>query len=515
MNYNIIYDKNVDINQLRTDLEQSGATVISVLDSIGVINITTTNTNFSVVNGVILYEEEIELNTIPCADIWHLQRINVQKLPLRPLYLPKNNGEGTVIYLVDSGVDTTHTEISSANIVNLWSYNGDFSDPSGHGTSMASVMVGSTLGVVKNAQLKIVKIPYGAVVTNTTLLEAFDSVLNNHLLTPTVVKVVNCSWIIAKSQVLDTKIAELQANGLVVVCAAGNSISNADNYSPVGLDTVIGVGASDVYDRVIGWGTGMGSNWGTEVDITAPGIEVSCAGPNNSIIELSGTSLSAAITSGVVAQYITNYPEKTALQIQETILDRAVTDILFRNEAIYGTTPNKLLQCLYFDGIFIQPNHLEQTDIIYVQKGTSVDFQLSFVSPPVSRISIDQFTTGKVIRVAPDWVSLNTETNTITFSPSVNVETKKYLVYVEALNADNIQVTYTRFIVHVYETSPTEIVEGTSPEYYTVNTTTNTLVLSVGYCSSGTCPPGTCTGTATKTSAGCVCQNYSGPCNST
>ena len=512
MNYNIIYDKNVDINQLRTDLEQSGATILSVFDNLGVINISSTNTDFSSVSGVVSYEEEIVLDTILCSSTWHLQRINTQQLPLKPLYLPKNNGEGVTVYLVDSGVDTTHSELSSSNIINLWSYDGSFGDPQGHGTSMASLIVGNTLGSAKQAQLKVVKIPYGAGVTNTTLLQAFDAVLTDHLLTPTAVKVVNCSWIVAKSQVLDTKIAELQNSGLVVVAAAGNLIANADNYSPVGLDTVLGVGASDAYDRVISWATNVGSNWGQEVDLTAPGIDVSCAGPNNTIIEMSGTSLSSAITSGVVAQYINNSPEKTAQQIQETVTNSTVNDLLFRNETVYGTTPNRLLQCIYFEDLFIQPNLLEGTDIIHVQKGTSVNFTVSYVSPPIAKLNINQFNTGRITRVAPDWVSFNDETNVITFSPPIGMDTKKYWIFVEALNEDNIQVTYIRFTVYVYDTSPTEIAEEEKPEYYTVNIDTNTVILSIGYCFNGSCPPGTCFGTATKSFSYCGCSG--GFCNS-
>jgi hypothetical protein len=64
----------------------------------------------------------------------------------------------------------------------------------------------------------------------------------------------------------------------------------------------------------------------------------------------------------------------------------------------------------------------------------------------------------------------------------------------------------------VYDTSPTEIAEEEKPEYYTVNTDTNTVILSVGYCSNGTCPPGTCFGTATKSFAYCGCSG--GFCNS-
>ena len=516
MNYNVIYNKNVDLATLRAGLEQTGATIISVLENLGVITLSSENEDFVSVAGVISYEQEVTVTTTPCS-YWHLQRISVQQLPLRPLYLPKNNGANTTIYLVDFGIDATHPEFVGSNISNLWSYNNDFSDPLGHGTSMASVIVGQTLGASKEANLKVVKIPYGAGVTNTTLLQAFDAILSDHMLTPNVVKVVNCSWTIEKSQVLDTKIAELKSNGLIVVAAAGNTMQAADNYSPVGLDTVIGVGACDAYDRVIGWGSGLGSNYGPEVDITAPGIDVSCAKSDGSIGTESGTSLASAITSGVIAQYIVEYPEKTAAEIQTEVLERAMPDLLFRNETIYQTTPNKLLQCVFWTGIFMQPNYTEESDKIYVPKGTTKDFTIiTASSAPIARLSIEEFSTGRTTRVAPDWVSLNTETNVITFAPPSDLPSKKYMVYVEALTEDNVQVAYCRFIVHVYETSPAELSESDLPEYYTRNTTTNTVTPALGYCYQGTCPS-PCGGLqATKSLAYCSCVSYwNGPCAST
>lgn len=411
-------------------------------------------------------------------------------------------------------MDSAHPELSNSNIVNLWSYNQDFSDPLGHGTSMASVIVGSTLGVVPDAELKSVKIPYGSGVTNTTLLEAFDAILEDHLLTPSVVKVVNCSWVISKSEVLDTKILELQNNGLVVVAAAGNTISAADDFSPVGLNTVIGVAACDAYDRVVNWGTGVGSNWGPEVDITAPGIEVYCAKADGTVDTSSGTSLAAAITSGVVCQFIVENVSMTANEIQQAVINHGSDDLLFRNETIYNTTPNKLLQGIFFGGLFLQPNITDGTEKIFVSKGSSVDFNIAIANNVISRLSIEEFYTGRVLRLPPSWVSLNTTTNVITFAPTAETETKKYLVYVEGLSSDGIQVGFCRFIVHVYDESPEELAEDDKPEYYTRNSSTNTVVPAIGYCYEGSCPY-PCGGLyATKSQAYCGCSWTYGSCNS-
>ena len=155
MNYNIIYDKATNLDSLKASIEATGAIINVVFEHLSVINLTSSNTDFSNVSGVISFEIEQNMTMTPCTD-WHRRRINTPTLPIRNFYLPRNTGSGSVIYLVDFGVDSAHPELSNSNIVNLWSYNQDFSDPLGHGTSMASVIVGSTLGVVPDAELKSV-----------------------------------------------------------------------------------------------------------------------------------------------------------------------------------------------------------------------------------------------------------------------------------------------------------------------------------------------------------------------
>jgi len=272
---------------------------------------------------------------------WHRRRITNSTQE----YNPSNEGEGTVIYLMDSGVDTSHPELLNADITNFYSHDGTWGDtegPPGHGTALASVILGNTVGVSPKVTLKIVKVPLGAGTPVNLLLDAFNAILTDN---STSIKVINCSWLVPRNELLNAKMLELQANGFIVVAAAGNSMTRADHWSPVGLDGVLGVAASDVYDQVTSWNNGMnGSNWGPEVDITAPGINVLLAAPGGTLQLASGTSIAAAITSAVIAQYINRFPEKTGNDIQNLIITHALSNALFRDEIVYNTTPNLLLQ---------------------------------------------------------------------------------------------------------------------------------------------------------------------------
>jgi subtilisin family serine protease len=489
--YNIIYDKTIEVNLLISELTDMGATSISHLESLNVLVASfNQETNLSAVSGISLIEIDANVSIEPSAEFWHKLRVVSESLPMRETYTPKNKGLGTTVYLVDSGVDTAHEELTGASIHNLYSYDNTFTDTLGHGTQLATLIVGSTLGVTTQSTLKVVKIPFLAEISVSTLLTAFNAILADHLQTPTIVKVVNCSWIISKNQLLDQKISELQENNLVVVAAAGNNASAADNYSPVGLNTVIGVAASDAYDRVINWGENLGSNWGPDVDITAPGIDINLS--NNTTG--SGTSIAAAIVSGIVCQFINNSPDSTAQQIQTSVLNFSTNDVLFRNESIYGTTPNRLLRTLMASSLF--GNTPQSVDI---QIGTTQ--QLTF------DINVDYITTVEIGNTVlqngttltpPTWVSLSG--NVMTITPPQEIDANKFIVRVRGVNNTGNTVSMFLLKINAFTTTPDE--NDMKKEVYPAQDTTGMVIVYPAFCYEGLCGAEgqdiTCSGQNTK-----------------
>jgi subtilase-type proteinase RRT12 len=255
--------------------------------------------------GEIGFEEDASIETVPSLE-WHQLRVASRTLPMKQTFIAKNLGKDVNVYLVDSGIKADHPEFEFSNIVNLYSHNDSFDDDTGHGTGVASVIIGKTLGISTEATLKNVKIPMGQSIPLSSLLEAFNAIAADKIEADEIA-VINCSWTIPKSMILDNLVADLRSQGFLVVAAAGNTISNADDLSPVGYDAVLGVGASDAFDRVISWATNVGSNWGKEVDLFAPGIDVMIANKNGGITEASGTSISAGIVSSIAAQYIHDF----------------------------------------------------------------------------------------------------------------------------------------------------------------------------------------------------------------
>ena len=498
MNYNVIYDKSINVDALIENLKLSGAEIIEHFSSLNVLKIAAEGEDFKTVANVLHWEEDIQLMATPSA--WHQNRVYSISLPIMQQYYPDNLGAGVTVYLVDSGLEISHPEFENQNVVQLYSYNSTFDDELGHGTKVGSLIVGKTLGVSPEVTLKVVKIPMLAQIPVSTLLAAFDAILFDHS-TSTQPKVVNCSWTIIKSQILDMKIAELQAAGLVVVAAAGNTGEAADNFSPVGLNTVIGVAASDAYDRVISWATGASSNWGPEVDITAPGVHVDIATTNGEYAEGSGTSLAAGIVSGIVAQYIVEFPEKNATEIQEKIIERGRPDLLFRNETIYGTTPNLFIAGAGIGSVF-DPS---QSSRIEVKRGEVVEQELLYRTDVVTDINVEGVIVTGMPRINAAWMEYDKDTHMIKVSPPADVEPAIYRMYVEAFMGEGQRIAVGTFSISVYAETPEENQVAETPEVYFRPEGENVMVVPA-VCSNNFCfSAGSCSGTPQKgNQCGCI-----------
>lgn len=251
-------------------------------------------------------------------------------------YSPLNRGAGQHVYLIDTGIRTTHEQFSEATINNLYSnYGTDFADTAGHGTMVGSLIVGKDLGAAKDATVHNVKLFNSGsdTITVVEILNALDAVLNHHLANnPSQTKVACMPWITTRSAFIDSKILELNSAGVVVVAAAGNNSDDVSNYSPAGVREIITVGAHDA-SWVVSAFTNMPmdgtdavqsyNNYGAEIDIFAPGAGVQVAGiisDSQYIDNAAGTSLATGVTAGVVAQYIARYPSYNSAKIKDVLV---------------------------------------------------------------------------------------------------------------------------------------------------------------------------------------------------
>lgn len=112
--------------------------------------------------------------------------------------------------------------------------------------------------------------------------------------------------------------------GCILVAAAGNDDSDADHY-PASYANVIAVGASDENDNQA-TSTTWGSNYGSWVDIAAPGKSIyntsyNSAVGNSTYVYMSGTSMATPLVAGVVGLILSLQPGLSPEDVRDRLVD--------------------------------------------------------------------------------------------------------------------------------------------------------------------------------------------------
>jgi hypothetical protein len=96
----------------------------------------------------------------------------------------------------------------------------------------------------------------------------------------------------------DNAIQYTWAAGCVPIASAGNSYSGGALRYPAGYPNVISCAATDAQDHRSNWGGGQESNYGTWIDVAAPGSSVLTCDPGNGYGAWDGTSFSCPCVVG-------------------------------------------------------------------------------------------------------------------------------------------------------------------------------------------------------------------------
>ncbi|KAK1676473.1 subtilase [Colletotrichum godetiae] len=213
----------------------------------------------------------------------------------------QTGGDGITAYIVDTGILTTHSEFQGRATFGANFINSVDTDENGHGSHVAGTIGGQTFGVAKNVNLIGVKVLDGdGAGSNSGVLDGMQFVIDDVAKKNLTGKaVMNMSLGGSASAAVNRAIQALNNAGIVPVVAAGNENQDAANTSPASAANAITVGAIDARnDRKASF-----SNFGTVVDIFAPGVNILSVGitSDTATNTLSGTSMASPHVAGLAA----------------------------------------------------------------------------------------------------------------------------------------------------------------------------------------------------------------------
>lgn len=269
---------------------------------------------------------------------WGLDRIDQRALPLSNSFTASAYGAGVDVYIVDTGVSTTHTDFSGRLRSGFSAINDGrgSNDCNGHGTHVAGTAAGTTYGVAKAASVIPVRVlDCAGSGTNSGVIAGLDWIIANH--TAGVAAVANMSLGGGTSLALDTAVQNAINDGVIMAVAAGNSNTNACNSSPARAANAITVGATERTDA-----RALYSNFGSCVDIFAPGSSIASSWINSTTATntISGTSMASPHVAGVAAALLSANPTFSSADISSKLRSSATPDVVLSA----GTgSPNYLL----------------------------------------------------------------------------------------------------------------------------------------------------------------------------
>jgi len=253
----------------------------------------------------------------------------------------EDDGANTYAYVCDTGIDIDHSDFGNRAIWGMTA--GDLrpgTDDNGHGTHCAGTIGSNSYGVAKESTLVAVKV-LNALGSGTTddIVEGLEWVLTDHNSRPDARSVVNLSLGGTGTNLpMEDAVQNLIDGGVTVCIAAGNSDDDACNYTPARVPDAITVGASDISD----WSATF-TNYGTCLDLFAPGVDILSTTPGENTDVYSGTSMATPHVVGVVARYMSSLPSAPSpANVADYILNAATPNALTFRPG-HGTSPNLLL----------------------------------------------------------------------------------------------------------------------------------------------------------------------------
>lgn len=233
-------------------------------------------------------------------------------------------GKGVNVAVVDEGINRNHPDLV-ANMHTLRHNETDADETNffSHGTKCALI-----IGAAKNNQMMI-GIAYNAKIMEAKVTGGNDNATSKKLANcinwawQNGADVISCSWKAYKNSMLKEAIDNAidkgrNGKGAIVVNAAGNT--NGEATFPAGYRSEILV-VSAINERGERWqqDASTGSSYGENINVCAPGYNITIYDANGSPYPATGTSFSCPYVAGVAALILERNPYLTGQEVRDII----------------------------------------------------------------------------------------------------------------------------------------------------------------------------------------------------
>jgi subtilisin family serine protease len=227
------------------------------------------------------------------------------------------NGSGAVsgptVFIIDTGI-ASHADLNLVGHVNY--AGGKNTDCHGHGTHVAGTVA------AKDDTNYVVGVAPGVAVYGVKVLNCQGSGTNSGVIagmdfvaaSTAAGKVANMSLGGGFSQAVNDAARNMVNNNVAVAVAAGNDGADASTKSPASESSVLTVAAHDSNNVNASW-----SNFGSLVDLSAPGVSILSLSRSGGTTTMSGTSMASPHVAGALALYRANNPSASGTQAMSAV----------------------------------------------------------------------------------------------------------------------------------------------------------------------------------------------------
>jgi subtilisin family serine protease len=291
-------------------------------------------------------------------------------------------GAGVNVYILDTGIRLSHVDFggraqyvpngAGGNFVG--DTRPDAADCHGHGTHVAGTAAGASYGVAKGARIWAARVVNCQGSGNVSMAISAVNWVTANAAKPAVV---NMSLGYGDVQSLRTAVENSVAAGVVYAVSAGNgdffgTPQNACSGSPAGAPNALTVGATTSTDAESSF-----SNYGTCVDILAPGSAITSAwyNSNTATNTISGTSMSSPHVAGAAALYLGANPSATPAAVMTALKNNAIVGTInLHSRSLSGGTANRFLNVSFIGGGTPPANQAPTANFTYSCTGLTCTF---------------------------------------------------------------------------------------------------------------------------------------------